>query len=109
MALLDLLGRRWVLRILWELRDGDSVNFRQLQSRCDSMSPSVLSQRLTELRDAGIVEMRTGDGYRLTEEGSSLIYSLAPLSDWARRWAKRARPKNSRAAAKPSASPAVKP
>jgi DNA-binding HxlR family transcriptional regulator len=51
MALLDFLGRRWVLRIMWELRD-DPAGFRQLQLRCDDMSPSVLSQRLRELTKA---------------------------------------------------------
>ena len=39
-ALLDLLGRRWTLRIGWELRDGP-LTFRQIQDRCDAMSPSV--------------------------------------------------------------------
>jgi DNA-binding HxlR family transcriptional regulator len=89
MALLDLLGRRWSLRVLWELRDGQPSTFRELQARCDSMSPSVLNERLAELREAGIVEAATGGGYRLTEEGTSLLHSLAPLNDWAKGWAKR--------------------
>jgi DNA-binding HxlR family transcriptional regulator len=88
MVLLDLLGRRWTLRVLWELRDGQPLTFRELQSRCDSMSPSVLNERLAELREAGILT-RAGGGYRLTGDGSSLLHSLAPLNDWARRWAKR--------------------
>ena len=54
MALLDLLGRRWTLRVLWELRE-EGLGFRELQARCDAMSASVLSQRLRELREAGIV------------------------------------------------------
>src|SRR5919198_6325872 len=88
MALLDLLGRRWALRILWELRRG-ALGFAELQDRCDGMSPSVLNQRLTELREVGIIVLRRGSGYALTEEGKSLCASLAPLSDWARRWAVR--------------------
>jgi DNA-binding HxlR family transcriptional regulator len=88
MALLDLLGRRWSLRVLWELRDGQPVTFRELQARCDSMSPSVLNERLGELREAGIVEVAAGRGYRLTGEGKSLLRSLAPLNDWAKRWAR---------------------
>jgi DNA-binding HxlR family transcriptional regulator len=90
MALLDLLGRRWALRILWELRNGEALNFRALQERCDAMSPSVLSQRLAELREAGIVELRPGGGYHLTDEGTSLIRSMVPLSKWADRWGRRA-------------------
>jgi DNA-binding HxlR family transcriptional regulator len=87
MALLDLLGRRWALRILWELNETPS-NFRDLQHRCDSMSPSVLNQRISELREAGIVETSL-DGYRLTAEGSDLLRLLAPLSRWSKRWAGR--------------------
>ncbi len=51
MALLDLLGRRWTLRVLWELRRGP-LTFAELQRRCDAMSPSVLNQRISELRAA---------------------------------------------------------
>jgi DNA-binding HxlR family transcriptional regulator len=87
MVVLDLLGRRWVLRILWELRS-DTVTFRELRARCDGMSPSVLNQRLGELRDTGIVELADG-GYRLTAHGADLLSVLAPINEWAKRWAKR--------------------
>ena len=85
MAALDLLGRRWALRVLWELRDGRPVSFRELRERCDSMSTSVLNQRLTELREAGVVETGEG-GYRLTRRGRQLHEALAPLDGWAKRW-----------------------
>ena len=87
MALLDLLGRKWTLRILWELRD-ETLTFRELRTRCDSMSPSVLNQRLGELRETGIVELND-EGYRLTSAGADLLELLAPVSDWAKRWARR--------------------
>lgn len=87
MALLDLLGRRWALRVLWELREG-ALTFRELQARCESMSPSVLNDRLAELRETGIVE-GGADGYALTAEGGRLLRDLAPLQRWAERWAKR--------------------
>ena len=90
MALLDLLGRRWTLRILWELREG-SLGFRALQDRCDNMSPSVLSQRLGELQEAGIVWQNEDAHYALTQEGITLLHSLAPLNEWALRWAERIR------------------
>src|SRR5690348_7925132 len=88
MALLDLLGRRWVLRIIWELREGP-LGFRLLQARCDAMSPSVLSQRLLELQEAGIVSQDEQGAYCLTPEGGELFKALAPLHDWAQRWAER--------------------
>jgi DNA-binding HxlR family transcriptional regulator len=89
MALLDLLGRRWALRVLWELRAGEPLTFRELQARCSEVSSSVLNDRLRELRGAGIVEAERGRGYSLTREGSRLLEDLAPLDDWARRWARR--------------------
>lgn len=89
MALLDLLGRRWVLRILWELRDAP-LGFRALQARCDGMSPSVLSQRLAELRGAGIVTQSDAGDYLLTDEGKELYDVLGPLNEWAARWGVRA-------------------
>ena len=90
MALLDLLGRRWALRVLWELRGDDALTFRELQSRCGDISSSVLNDRLRELREAGIVTAGT-DGYLLSTEGRDLLEALAPLDAWAKRWARRAR------------------
>jgi len=85
MAALDLLGRRWALRILWELRR-DALTFRGLRERCDAMSPSVLNQRLAELRETGLVTLDPAAGYRLTTLGNDLLLALAPLDAWARRW-----------------------
>jgi DNA-binding HxlR family transcriptional regulator len=96
MVLLDLLGRRWSLRILWELRE-ETVGFRVLQDRCDRMSPSVLSQRLMELQEAGILQQNESGTYTLTSEGLDLLRALAPLNDWALRWAKRAEEKSTTA------------
>jgi len=90
MAALDLLGRRWALRVLWELRDGNPASFRELRERCDSMSTSVLNQRLAELRDAGLIEVGEG-GYRLTDAGAELRSALQPLDTWAKRWSAGAR------------------
>jgi DNA-binding HxlR family transcriptional regulator len=89
MAALDLLGRRWSLRVLWELRDGP-VGARALRSRCDDMSPSVLYQRLAELADAGLVEKGDDQRYRLTKIGRDLGGALEPLDRWARRWEREA-------------------
>ena len=96
MALFDLLGRRWTLRLLWELRDG-AESFRALQGRCDGMSPSVLNQRLAELRKAGVVDRaeagvvdRAAEGYALTAEGRELLRAMGPLCRWAGRWRVRA-------------------
>lgn len=86
MAALDLLGRRHVLRLVWELREGP-VGFREMQSRCDGLSPSTLSQRLTDLRDAGLVTTDADGRNDLTATGRSLLTSLEPLLDWSHSWA----------------------
>ena len=88
MALLDLLGRRWALRVVWELRD-EPLAFRALQERCEGVSSSVLNQRLRELREAGAVE-RAEAGYTLTAEGRRLLDAFGPLNEWAARWGRRA-------------------
>jgi DNA-binding HxlR family transcriptional regulator len=85
MALFELLGRRWTLRVLWELRE-DGLTFRELQDRCEGMSSSVLNQRLHELREAGVVNPQDGGGYSLSEEGRELLQALSPLHAWADRW-----------------------
>ena len=86
MAAMDLLGRRWALRVLWELRTGP-LGARALLDRCDGLSSSVMYERLRELLDAGLVG-RDAEQWVLTELGADLGVALAPLDDWARRWAR---------------------
>jgi DNA-binding HxlR family transcriptional regulator len=83
MVALDLLGRRTALRVLWELR-GDPLTFRALQDACET-NTRLLNTRLTELREADLVEHAEG-GYRLTDEGRRLTKALKPLSAWADQW-----------------------
>jgi len=85
MALLDLLGRRMTLRILWELRDDKRLTFRALQEAADT-NPSVLNVRLAELRAAHLVA-HGPDGYALTPHGKSLLSTILPLHAWAEDWA----------------------
>ncbi len=87
MAALDLLGKRWTLRILWELRH-DPLGARALQQRCDAMSSSVLYDRLRELTEAKLVVQTHNDEYELTKLGASLQNALSPLDTWAKAWAK---------------------
>ncbi len=87
MALFDLVSRRWVLRVVWELHEAATpMTFRALRAACDAVSSSVLTRRLAELGDARIVENDTG-GYYLTGEGHELVRSLRPLLRWSEHWA----------------------
>jgi DNA-binding HxlR family transcriptional regulator len=84
MVVLDVLGRRGALRILWELRH-DPLSFRALQQACET-NPGSLNTRLKELRDLGIVDHDDG-GYRLTQKGRGLTIPLTAIHDWADQWA----------------------
>jgi DNA-binding HxlR family transcriptional regulator len=87
MVLLDLLGRRWSLRILWELRHG-ALTSRALRAACDEASPTVLNERLKELREADFIEL--GDaGYALTALGRELSEKFMPLHHFAEQWSGR--------------------
>ena len=86
MALMDLLGRRWALRVIWELRDG-RLTFRALQEACGGVSPTVLNQRVRELRESGLLEAEGAAGYGLTTLGRELIAQVLPLVGWSARWA----------------------
>jgi DNA-binding HxlR family transcriptional regulator len=81
MRVLDRLGRRWALRVLWELRRGP-LTFRALREACDDVSPSSLNQRLRELRALGVVALGD-DGYALTASGSRLSRIVLDLYRWA--------------------------
>ncbi len=86
MALLDLLGRRWVLRIVWELRE-QPKRFRELQDLIGA-SPTIVNGRLGELRLARLVELDPDSGYRLTALGKELLRLFLPLHVWSEKWAK---------------------
>ena len=86
MRLLDLLGRRWTLRIVWELRE-EPKRFRDLQDRIGA-SPTIVNTRLAELREAKLVELDDAVGYRLTALGRELLQLFLPLHTWSEKWAK---------------------
>jgi DNA-binding HxlR family transcriptional regulator len=87
MAAMDLLGRRWTLRVLWEMRAGP-VGARALLAACEGLSSSVLYERLRDLTDASLVVQTESGDYELTKLGRELGNSLQPLDAWARRWSK---------------------
>jgi DNA-binding HxlR family transcriptional regulator len=90
MALLELLGGRWTLRILWELRNG-ALSSRALRAASGDLSPTVLQARINALRDGKIVEL-TSDGYALTPLGIELLTAFRPLYSFADRWARAVAP-----------------
>jgi DNA-binding HxlR family transcriptional regulator len=88
MALFDLIGRRWTLRVIWELEQaGKPLTFRELRAACGDVSSSVLTRRLHELTETLIIR-RASAGYALTPAGHALVSGLEPVLAWARDWSR---------------------
>jgi DNA-binding HxlR family transcriptional regulator len=74
----DLLGRRWMLAILWASAEEGAVRFNEFKQALEGIPPRTLAQRLVELEDAGVLERRVLEGrpprveYRLTTTGRRL-------------------------------------
>lgn len=86
MALFDLLGRNWAMGIVWHLQSGPGT-FRDLQSYCENISPTILNKRLKELTRGKLV-VRGVNGYMLTKKGEELYNLISPLGKWSKAWAK---------------------
>ena len=74
----DLLGRRWMLAILWAAAEEGAVRFNEFKQALEGIPPRTLAQRLAELEEAGVLERRVVDArpprveYRLTAAGRKL-------------------------------------
>jgi DNA-binding HxlR family transcriptional regulator len=85
----DLLGRRWVLAILWASAEAGAVRFNEFKQTLEGIPPRTLAARLTELEEAGILERRVLDTrppraeYRLTDTGRRLGTLVEAMHSWA--------------------------
>ena len=85
----DLLGRRWLLQILYAAHAG-AVRFNEFRQSVGAVPPRTLAARLVELERAGILERVVVDSrpprveYRLTDEGRRLKVVVDALRRWAR-------------------------
>lgn len=84
-VLLDLLGRRWAITVLWSLRAG-RLTYGQLKAQDPRISHGTLSTRLRELQDARLIETAPDGGYHLSTRGEELVAIWQPLSAWAIEW-----------------------
>jgi DNA-binding HxlR family transcriptional regulator len=86
-----LLGKRWTGLIVGVLLDRPA-RFAEIARAIPGITEGMLSTRLTELREAHLVEREVVGGpplatvYRLTEEGEALESSLTSLAAWAERY-----------------------
>jgi DNA-binding HxlR family transcriptional regulator len=92
---LDLLGERWTLLVVRELMHG-STRFNDIRRGIPRISRTMLSARLRELGDAGVLESKSsshGPVYELTEAGQELAGTVRELGTWGQRWLPRTLPK----------------
>ncbi|MEV0122981.1 helix-turn-helix domain-containing protein [Streptomyces sp. NPDC050703] len=86
-----LLGKRWNGVILASLMSGPG-RFAELRRAVNGISERMLSDRLAELGEAGLVSREVDAGpplrvsYRLTPAGEALRPALQELGDWAERF-----------------------
>lgn len=87
----EILGERWSLLIIREIMCG-SRRFNEMRRGNPLISPSILSQRLKSLEEAGVVDKVTdaagGAEYQLTAAGEDLAPIIMQLGHWGRRWAR---------------------
>ncbi|MEV2219665.1 helix-turn-helix domain-containing protein [Nocardia vinacea] len=86
LATMELIGQRWILRVLWELEPG-RLGFLELRRRMGNCSSSMLSTRLQHLQTAGVITKNADKTYELTAAGIDLTAALEPLWSWSERWA----------------------
>jgi DNA-binding HxlR family transcriptional regulator len=85
----DLLGRRWVLAIVYAASEAGAVRFNEFKQVLVGIPPRTLAQRLAELEEAGVLERRVVDArpprveYRLTPHGTRLSRVVQALQTWA--------------------------
>jgi DNA-binding HxlR family transcriptional regulator len=92
-AAIELIGKRWTGAIVCALTERP-MRYAELGKAVPGLSDRLLSQRLRELEDEGLVERQVEAGtpvrviYSLTEAGQQLDPVLSELKSWARRWKK---------------------
>ncbi|MGI5220178.1 winged helix-turn-helix transcriptional regulator [Nocardia sp. CA-290969] len=85
---IELLGQRWMLRVVWELEPGP-LGFLELRRRMGNCSSSMLSNRLQQLQVSGLVDRHGPKGaYELSAAGVGLSEALQSLWDWSESWAR---------------------
>lgn len=90
---IELIGKRWTGAIVCALTERP-MRYGELGRTIPGLSDRLLSQRLRELEEEGLVERQVEAGtpvrvtYSLTEAGQQLDPVLSELKSWARRWKK---------------------
>jgi DNA-binding HxlR family transcriptional regulator len=85
---LDIIGERWSLLILRDLRRFGPLRFRDFEERLPGLAPNTLSARLKSLEGHGVIATRLYEQhppryeYFLTDKGKSLAPVIRALYEW---------------------------
>jgi len=91
-AALNVLGQKWVMRIIRALGER-TQRFCELQDALGGANSATLSQRLKLLEDEGLIARHEVSAtppwveYSLTRKGAELRLAIASIDHWAERWA----------------------
>ena len=97
--IMRVLGKEYTLLIIGLLGNREKVGFNEIARNVGNPRPNLLSQRLKELMEAGLVSRKVSAGqlvsteYSLTDEGKELRDLLVPVFEWVERRQKNARGK----------------
>ena len=91
---LDYIAKKWTMVALFEMgRSGDWIRFSELKERLGDITPKILSERLKEMEQEGLIEHRVDTSivpirseYRLTPAGHELTDIILDIKMWALKW-----------------------
>ncbi len=92
---MNIIGKRWTIHILLELHKGEEKEkrFNELKRKLGYITPKILSERLTELEDEGLITKKVDDlanlpksEYCLTESGVDFVKIIQAIKRWGLKW-----------------------
>ncbi len=89
----DLIGKKWSIVVLQEVSLNGNRGFNAISKRMKIISPKILSKRLKELEDNGIITKERIDNgisiktrYKLTEKGQELYSIVNNIKSWSMKY-----------------------
>ena len=91
---MEYLSKKWAILILHQLSKGDEwQRFSHIRNAMKEITPKILTERLRELEEEGLIEKRVDNStvpirseYRLTEMSRELMTVVHDLKMWALKW-----------------------
>jgi len=89
----EIIGKKWVGLIIYVLMSGPK-RFSEISENIPTLSRRILTERIKELEDQGIIfrnvipDRPIRSEYSLTKKGTELGKILGPISQWAESWVK---------------------